>query len=101
VVEIAREQDIGKNGVKVHSVEHLMSAFAGLEIDNCRVEVDAIEIPLMDGSALPFVELIQRAGIAEQEAQREILVIDDSMLVEMKDASPSASCRRTTSARPS
>ena len=85
VVDIARGTTIGKNGVKVHSVEHLMSAFAGLEIDNCKVEVDAPEVPLMDGSALPFVELIQRAGIAEQEAQREILVIDDSMLVEMKD----------------
>ncbi|HUI93440.1 MAG TPA: bifunctional UDP-3-O-[3-hydroxymyristoyl] N-acetylglucosamine deacetylase/3-hydroxyacyl-ACP dehydratase [Chitinivibrionales bacterium] len=85
VVDIARGTTIGKNGVKVHSVEHLMSAFAGLEIDNCRVEIDAPEIPLMDGSALPFVELIQRAGIAEQESQREILVIDDSMLVEMRD----------------
>jgi UDP-3-O-[3-hydroxymyristoyl] N-acetylglucosamine deacetylase / 3-hydroxyacyl-[acyl-carrier-protein] dehydratase len=85
VVDIARGTTIGKDGTKVHSVEHLMSAFAGLEIDNCKVELDAAEVPLMDGSALPFVELIQRAGIAEQAAQREFLTIDESMLVQMKD----------------
>jgi UDP-3-O-[3-hydroxymyristoyl] N-acetylglucosamine deacetylase/3-hydroxyacyl-[acyl-carrier-protein] dehydratase len=85
VVDIARGTTIGKEGVKVCTVEHLMSAFAGLEIDNCRVEVDAAEIPTMDGSALPFVELIRESGIAEQTAQREFLVIEESMLVEMKD----------------
>jgi UDP-3-O-[3-hydroxymyristoyl] N-acetylglucosamine deacetylase/3-hydroxyacyl-[acyl-carrier-protein] dehydratase len=85
VVDLARGTAIGKNGTKVNSVEHLMSAFAGLEVDNCRVEVDAQEVPLMDGSALPFVELIQKAGIVEQAAQRDYLTIDDFMLVEMKD----------------
>lgn len=85
VVDLARGTSIGKNGVKIFSVEHLMSAFAGLEIDNCRVELDAQEIPIMDGSALPFVELIQKAGIVEQAAQREILTVDEYMLVEMKD----------------
>jgi UDP-3-O-[3-hydroxymyristoyl] N-acetylglucosamine deacetylase/3-hydroxyacyl-[acyl-carrier-protein] dehydratase len=85
VIDIARGTTIGKNNIKVCSVEHIMSAFAGLEIDNCRVEVNGSEIPLMDGSALPFVELIQEAGIVEQEAQREFLIIDESMIVEMKD----------------
>jgi len=85
VVDLARGTAIGKGGATVHTVEHLMSAFAGLEIDNCKVDVNASEVPLMDGSALPFVELIQKAGIVEQAAQREFLTIDDSMLVEMKD----------------
>ncbi len=85
VVDLARGTAIGKNGIKIHSVEHLMSACAGLEIDNCRVEMDAQEVPLMDGSALPFVELLQKAGMVEQAAQRDYLTIDDFMLVEMKD----------------
>jgi UDP-3-O-[3-hydroxymyristoyl] N-acetylglucosamine deacetylase/3-hydroxyacyl-[acyl-carrier-protein] dehydratase len=85
VVDIARGTSIGKNGVKIYSVEHLMSAFAGLEIDNCRVEMDASEVPLMDGSALPFVELIEKAGIVEQAAQREFLKIDEPMMIYLKD----------------
>jgi UDP-3-O-[3-hydroxymyristoyl] N-acetylglucosamine deacetylase/3-hydroxyacyl-[acyl-carrier-protein] dehydratase len=85
VVDLARGTAIGKGEATVHTVEHLMSAFAGLEIDNCRVDVNASEVPLMDGSALPFVELIGKAGIVEQAAQREFLTIDESMLVEMKD----------------
>jgi UDP-3-O-[3-hydroxymyristoyl] N-acetylglucosamine deacetylase / 3-hydroxyacyl-[acyl-carrier-protein] dehydratase len=85
VVDIARGTSIGKNGVKIYSVEHLMSAFAGLEIDNCRVEMDASEVPLMDGSALPFVELIEKSGIVEQAAQREFLKIDEPMMIYLKD----------------
>jgi len=85
VVDLARGTAIGKADVKIHTVEHLMSAFAGCAIDNCRVEVNASEVPLMDGSALPFVELIEKSGIVEQAAQREFLTIDESMLVEMKD----------------
>jgi UDP-3-O-[3-hydroxymyristoyl] N-acetylglucosamine deacetylase / 3-hydroxyacyl-[acyl-carrier-protein] dehydratase len=85
VVDLSRGTVIGKDGVKVYSVEHLMSAFAGLEIDNCLVEVDAQEIPLMDGSSLPYVDLIRKAGIVEQEAQREFLIIDEPMMTYLKD----------------
>ena len=53
-----------RNGVMIATVEHLMSALAGLGIDNAWVDVDAGEIPIMDGSAAPFVFLIQSAGIA-------------------------------------
>ena len=56
VVDLARGTAIGNGTVKIHTIEHVMAAFAGLGIDNCRVEVDAPEIPLMDGSALPFVK---------------------------------------------
>jgi UDP-3-O-[3-hydroxymyristoyl] N-acetylglucosamine deacetylase / 3-hydroxyacyl-[acyl-carrier-protein] dehydratase len=85
VVDLSRGTTIGRDGVKVHSVEHLMSAFAGLEIDNCLVEIDAGEIPLMDGSAMPYVELVQKAGIAEQASQREFLDIDEPMMTYLKD----------------
>ena len=56
-----------KMAVRVDTVEHLLSAMAGLGIDNAYVEVSAHEVPIMDGSAGPFVFLIQSAGIQEQE----------------------------------
>lgn len=61
--------------VRLSTVEHLMSALAGLGIDNARIEVTAGEIPIMDGSAGPFVFLIQAAGIAEQEAPKRFVRI--------------------------
>ena len=63
------------NGVRVSTVEHLMSAFAGMGIDNAYVELTAPEVPIMDGSAGPFVFLIQSAGIAEQSAPKRFIRI--------------------------
>lgn len=62
-----------RNGEKVGTVEHLMSALAGLGVDNAHVDVDAPEIPILDGSAGPFVFLIQSAGIEEQPAPKRFL----------------------------
>jgi UDP-3-O-[3-hydroxymyristoyl] N-acetylglucosamine deacetylase len=71
VVESALCTTVGNDsGVKVSTIEHLMAAFAGLEIDNAIVELDGPEVPVMDGSAAPFVFLIECAGIAEQVAPR-------------------------------
>jgi len=64
-----------KDGVKVSTVEHLLSAMAGLGIDNAIVEVSAAEVPIMDGSAGPFVFLLQSAGVAEQEAAKKFIRI--------------------------
>ncbi len=61
--------------VRVDTVEHLLSAFAGLGVDNAVVEVSAAEVPIMDGSAGPFVFLLQSAGIAEQEAPKKYIRI--------------------------
>jgi len=61
------------DGVKVGTVEHLMSAFAGLGIDNAYVDLDAAEVPILDGSAAPFVFLIQSAGIEEQPAAKKFI----------------------------
>lgn len=68
-------------GVKVATVEHLMSAFAGLGIDNAYVDVSAAEIPIMDGSASPFVFLIQSAGILEQDAAKKFIRIKERVAV--------------------
>ena len=68
---------------KVSTVEHLLSAFAGLGIDNAIVEVSAAEVPIMDGSAGPFVFLLQSAGIAEQAAPKRFVRVKRS--VEVRD----------------
>ncbi|MBM3373991.1 MAG: UDP-3-O-acyl-N-acetylglucosamine deacetylase, partial [Betaproteobacteria bacterium] len=64
-----------KDGVRVQTVEHLMSALAGLGIDNLHVDVTAAEVPIMDGSAGPFVFLLQSAGIEEQAAPKRFIRI--------------------------
>ena len=66
---------IGASGVQVATVEHLMSALWGMAIDNVRVELSDEEVPIMDGSARPFVELIQGAGILTQPAPRKFIRI--------------------------
>ena len=74
-----------KDGVKVSTVEHLLSALAGLGIDNCYVELSAPEVPLMDGSAGPFVFLIQSAGIEEQSAPKKFARIKREVSVQVDD----------------
>lgn len=68
---------------KIGTIEHLMSALAGLGIDNLYIDVDAAELPIMDGSAAPFVFLLQSAGIEEQKAAKRFLRVKKS--VEVKD----------------
>lgn len=68
--------------VRISTVEHLLSAFAGLGIDNAYVDLSAAEVPIMDGSAGPFVFLIQSAGIEEQNAPKRFVRIKQSVVVE-------------------
>ena len=70
------------NGVQVSTVEHLLSALSGMGIDNALVECNAPELPIMDGSASPFVFLIQSAGVREQTAPREYIRITHIVEVE-------------------
>lgn len=70
-----------KDGVRVATVEHLLSAMAGLGIDNAYVDLSAAEVPIMDGSAGPFVFLLQSAGIEEQEAAKRFIRIKKSVIV--------------------
>jgi UDP-3-O-[3-hydroxymyristoyl] N-acetylglucosamine deacetylase len=73
---------LASNGVKISTVEHLLSAFAGLGIDNVYVDVSAPEVPIMDGSAGPFVFLIQSAGIQEQDSPKQFIRIKKPIMVE-------------------
>ena len=66
-------------GVRISTVEHLLSAMAGLGIDNAYVDVSAPEVPIMDGSAGPFVFLLQSAGIVEQNAAKRFIRINKSV----------------------
>jgi UDP-3-O-[3-hydroxymyristoyl] N-acetylglucosamine deacetylase len=74
-----------KGDVKISTVEHLLSALAGLGIDNAMIEVSAAEVPIMDGSAGPFVFLLQSAGIEEQKAPKRFIRILESVRVEDGD----------------
>ena len=74
-----------KDGTKVATVEHLMSALAGLGIDNINVDLSAPEVPIMDGSAGPFVFLLQSAGIEEQNAAKRFIRIKKTIRVEVDD----------------
>lgn len=73
------------DGVRVSTVEHLLSAMAGLGIDNCCVDLSAPEVPIMDGSAGPFVFLIQSAGVVEQEAPKKFFRIRKPVEVKGED----------------
>ena len=73
------------DGVRVSTVEHLLSAFAGLGIDNAFVDVDTPEVPIMDGSAGPFVFLIQSAGVEEQQAAKRFIRILQTVEVQDGD----------------
>lgn len=73
-----------RDGVRIATIEHLMSAFAGLGVDNALVDVDSPEMPIMDGSAAPFVFLIESAGITEQNAVKRFIRIVKPVRVEDK-----------------
>ena len=72
---------LGLNGVTVSTVEHLMSAFSGMGVDNAVVEVDAPEVPIMDGSARPFVDLLKDVGTRVQGKGKKLLVIKEKIAV--------------------
>ncbi len=74
-----------QNGVRVATIEHLMSALAGLGVDNVYVELDGAEVPIMDGSAGTFIFLLQSAGIVEQSAARKFIRIKKTVEVKQGD----------------
>lgn len=77
VVNTQRGTNLEKLGVKIQTSEHVLAALVGMEVDNCIIELDASEPPIMDGSSKFFVEAIEKAGIKEQEAMREEYVVKD------------------------
>ncbi|MBP2632625.1 MAG: UDP-3-0-acyl N-acetylglucosamine deacetylase, partial [Firmicutes bacterium] len=85
VTTTVRATTIESGAAKVFTIEHLMSAIHALKIDNCYIEIDAVEPPVTDGSALVFFELIQSAGIQEQEEESKEIVIDQTYIVRHDD----------------
>ena len=79
VSDTMRGTTLEKKGVKINTVEHILAAVTGMDLDNITIELDASEVPIMDGSAMPFVELIEQAGIVEQDAEREEYVVKENI----------------------
>jgi UDP-3-O-[3-hydroxymyristoyl] N-acetylglucosamine deacetylase len=75
-----------KDDVKISTIEHLLSAIAGLGVDNCLIKVDGPEVPIMDGSSSPFVFLIQSAGLEDQDALKRFIKVKKEITVTRDDA---------------
>ncbi len=71
-----------RNGVTVSTIEHCLASLRGLGVDNCLIELDGPEVPILDGSASFFVEAVKKAGIEEQDAEREYFVVREKMIFE-------------------
>ena len=86
VGETSMSTTLVKDGIKVHTIEHLLSAIAGLGIDNCIIKLDGCEVPIMDGSAGPFVFLLQSAGLEEQEGMKKFIKVKKEVTSKRDDA---------------
>ncbi len=85
VVDTSLATVVGKKGVIVSTIEHLMAAFAGLSIDNALVEIDGYEMPIMDGSARDFTSIMERAGIKKQNKNRWFFVATRPITIQDTD----------------
>lgn len=79
VVDISRGTTLEVDGARVGTIEHSLAALVGLQIDNVLIEIDGPEVPILDGSSLPFIEAIEKVGVEEQNAVREYLEITESI----------------------
>lgn len=77
VVNTQRGTNLEKRGVKIQTSEHVLAALVGMEVDNCLIELNASEPPIMDGSSKFFVEAIEKAGIVEQDVPREEYIVKE------------------------
>jgi UDP-3-O-[3-hydroxymyristoyl] N-acetylglucosamine deacetylase / 3-hydroxyacyl-[acyl-carrier-protein] dehydratase len=84
---VERSTTIGEGSVRVHTVEHVLSALSAMGVDNAVVEMNANEPPIGDGSAQPYVDLIKKAGVTAQEAPRKFLDVREPMYIESKTGS--------------
>jgi UDP-3-O-[3-hydroxymyristoyl] N-acetylglucosamine deacetylase len=73
VARVSYATTLMRQGVMIATVEHLLAALAGSHVDNCLIEIDSLEVPILDGSAEPFIEMIEQAGICQLEAPRQFL----------------------------
>jgi UDP-3-O-[3-hydroxymyristoyl] N-acetylglucosamine deacetylase/3-hydroxyacyl-[acyl-carrier-protein] dehydratase len=87
VKTVERATTLAEGNVKVHTVEHVLAALAGLGVDNAIIEMDANEPPIGDGSGRPYVELIQKAGVVDQAAPRRFYEVTEPVHIETKSGS--------------
>lgn len=99
VSNTARSTTISEGAISVSTIEHIMSALTGMNIDNALIELDNVEVPILDGSALLYVEAFAKAGIIEQDAERVYIDIPDE--VEIKDENTGSWVKVTPAASPS
>ena len=99
VTDTARSTTISAGGVSVVTVEHLLSALTGMGIDNAEIEIDNVEVPILDGSAKPYIDAIWKGGIAEQDAPRKYLEL--AAPVEIRDEETGAYVRIEPADEPS
>lgn len=85
VVSTARGTTLGKGDTKVNTTEHVLAALYALGVDNCLIQLDGPEVPIMDGSATPFVEAIEKAGFQEQDAPRNWWVLKEPIWFETEE----------------
>lgn len=85
VIDISRGTTLGIGEAKVHTVEHVLAAVYGLQIDNLKIELEGIEPPIGDGSSLPYVERLIAAGFVEQNAPKDYLIIDQTVMYHEED----------------
>jgi UDP-3-O-[3-hydroxymyristoyl] N-acetylglucosamine deacetylase / 3-hydroxyacyl-[acyl-carrier-protein] dehydratase len=97
VVDVDRGTTLALGDARVHTVEHVLAAISAARVDNLLVEIDAPEPPAVDGSALPFLDAILRAGVEEQDAPARVMRIDDALALDEGDSSyivaPASACR--------
>jgi UDP-3-O-[3-hydroxymyristoyl] N-acetylglucosamine deacetylase/3-hydroxyacyl-[acyl-carrier-protein] dehydratase len=79
VTDVSRGTTLESHGVRVSTIEHVLAALVGMGVDNCLIEINGPEVPIMDGSSAPFVEIIEQAGIAEQDAEKKWFPIDENI----------------------
>lgn len=87
VISTDRGTCIGINGAKIYTIEHVMAAFRGMNIDNALIELNMEEIPIKDGSSKSFVEAIQKAGVKELDAEREYIEITENITLDIPEKS--------------
>jgi UDP-3-O-[3-hydroxymyristoyl] N-acetylglucosamine deacetylase/3-hydroxyacyl-[acyl-carrier-protein] dehydratase len=82
VIDTARGTTLEQNGARVYTTEHVLAALVGLEIDNMLIQLDGPEIPIMDGSSMPFIKILEGAGLMEQNAERVYFELKENLSYE-------------------
>ena len=88
VVSTERSTTLEQNGARVNTTEHILAALYGCEVDNALIQIDDAEIPIMDGSSMPFVKAIDSVGIVDQNADRNYFELQENIKWEDLEKGP-------------